>query len=132
MWVDTHCPRDAVFAMTDCGTFGYFSDRRVVNLDGLVNSLEYQEYGRDGRLAEFLAKCRVKYIMVHGMVAKYEDQYAKDQLRLDIPCAMYDRAAGSLRLMHRDILYSRTYGLEHGPQHYTAIRLWRYVPTAAD
>lgn len=42
-WVRTHLPEDAVVGSWHAGAVGYLSGRRVVNLDGLVNSWEYFE-----------------------------------------------------------------------------------------
>jgi len=36
IWARDHTPRDAFFAVADIGAFGYYSDRRVLDLYGLV------------------------------------------------------------------------------------------------
>ncbi len=41
-WIRASTPAAAVLAMKDAGIVGYFSERRVVNLDGVVNDLELQ------------------------------------------------------------------------------------------
>jgi hypothetical protein len=45
-WVGANLPADAVIGAWNAGTLGFLSGRRVVNLDGLVNSWEYQQTGR--------------------------------------------------------------------------------------
>jgi hypothetical protein len=65
LWARQHLPDDAVMAMHDAGLFGYFSRRRVVNLDGVVNDLEYQRQLREGRLAEYLRAAGVRYLVKH-------------------------------------------------------------------
>jgi hypothetical protein len=62
-WVKEHTPPDAVFAMTDSGFFGYFSDRRTVNLDGVINGYAFQEALRDGKTADFLRTAGVQYVV---------------------------------------------------------------------
>jgi hypothetical protein len=42
-------PRDTIFAAWNAGQLAYFSERRVVNLDGLVNSTEYYQEMRPRR-----------------------------------------------------------------------------------
>ncbi len=61
-WARQQTPRNAVFALQDAGVFGYFSERRTINLDGLINSYEYQQYVREGRLMEFLRERHVTFI----------------------------------------------------------------------
>ncbi len=56
-------PPEELFACTDSGKLAFWSGRRVVNLDGLVNDFAYQRALRDGRLAEYLAKRNVKYLI---------------------------------------------------------------------
>jgi hypothetical protein len=42
-WVKTHLPQQAIIGAWNAGAIGYLSERRVVNLDGLVNSWTYHE-----------------------------------------------------------------------------------------
>jgi hypothetical protein len=43
------------------GFVGLFSDRKVINGDGLINSFEYDEYVKSSRLKEYLEKYHVDY-----------------------------------------------------------------------
>lgn len=54
-------PRDAVVGSWNAGIMSYYSQRRVVNLDGLVNSWEYfqrEQYD----LCQYWEKNRITYI----------------------------------------------------------------------
>jgi hypothetical protein len=62
VWARDNTPPDTVFALGDAGVFGYFSERPTINLDGLINSYEYQLYVREGRVMDFLRARRVAYI----------------------------------------------------------------------
>ena len=42
-WIRENTPPDAIIGAWNAGQLGYFSDRRVVNLDGLINSKRYLE-----------------------------------------------------------------------------------------
>ena len=66
VWARENTPADAVFGMKDAGDFGYFSERSVINLDGVVNNLEYQAALRERSLAAYLAIHRVGYIVQHA------------------------------------------------------------------
>jgi hypothetical protein len=43
LWVRDNTPGGTVIASWDAGIIGYFSDRPVVNLDGVVNSFEWKD-----------------------------------------------------------------------------------------
>lgn len=65
-WIAANLDEDAVLVSWDAGAVGYFSHRRVVNIDGVVNSLEFYDALRDGTAAEFL-RCRdVGFVTNHG------------------------------------------------------------------
>lgn len=69
-WMRTHLPPGAVAASWDAGVVAYFAERPVVNLDGLVNSFEYERARRRGPDAtrRFLARQRVTFIVNHGVL----------------------------------------------------------------
>ncbi len=67
LWARRHTAPDDVFAMKDAGAFGYFSERRVINLDGLVNDLEYQTVLKERRLNAYLKARKVKYLVQHAV-----------------------------------------------------------------
>jgi hypothetical protein len=49
--------------MKDAGFFGYFSERRTINADGLVNDYTFQQRLRRGELARYLCENRVRYLV---------------------------------------------------------------------
>lgn len=66
VWVRTHTPPNTVLAMSDTGILGFYSQRPVINLDGIVNNLEYQQALRAKRLNKYLRKYRVQYLVHHA------------------------------------------------------------------
>ena len=56
---------EVIFQIDGTGFTGYFSERRVIDGDGLVNSWEYQRYLRSGRIDEYLRAKGVSYIVSH-------------------------------------------------------------------
>ena len=56
-------PRGEVLAATDTGGFSFWLERPFVNLDGLVNDRELQEAIRDRKLAEYLDRSNVHYLL---------------------------------------------------------------------
>jgi len=61
-WARKNTDPNTVFAMHDAGCFAYFAERPTVNLDGVINSFEFQDVIRDGTLREFLDGLGLKYI----------------------------------------------------------------------
>jgi predicted secreted protein len=80
-WIGSHLPPDARIASWDAGTLGYFSDRKVVNLDGVVNSHDWYEALQQGRTAEFLAARDVDWVANHGSDVKGRDPDIDAQIR---------------------------------------------------
>ncbi len=59
-------PADAILASWDAGVIGYYSERPVVNLDGVVNSSGYLEALRAGTTAEHLAGVPIGWVVNHS------------------------------------------------------------------
>lgn len=63
LWLHHNTPEDAVIGCWDAGKVGYFSERNVLNLDGLVSSFEYLEnYKKHGRLADWLDRNSARFL----------------------------------------------------------------------
>jgi hypothetical protein len=59
-------PEHTVFAMGDrAGSFGYFSDHSVINIEGLVNNDEILPHLRNDTLGAYLSEQNVDYLIVH-------------------------------------------------------------------
>ena len=63
-WIDANLEPDALLAAWNAGQLGYFSNRRVINLDGLVNSYDYYHNVKRGdeALLDYLETQQVAYI----------------------------------------------------------------------
>ncbi len=63
-WIRTNTPPDTrIFQVDGSGVTGYFSQRAVINGDGLVNSWDYQRALQQGQLHAFLQSCKVDYLV---------------------------------------------------------------------
>ncbi len=63
-WVDKNLPKEARIGSWNAGAVNYFSNRTVVNLDGLVNDTEYfRDYLKTGRTADYLKREKIGYIV---------------------------------------------------------------------
>lgn len=56
-------PQNAVWAYTDCGKIAFWSDHQFVNLDGMINNFDYQEYLNKQELREYLKRVGVRYLI---------------------------------------------------------------------
>lgn len=122
VWARQNLPSDAVLAMTDAGFFGFFSQRAVINLDGLVNNMEYQNALKQRKLAHYLSQKRVEYYVQHAI-------WSTDKAYEAIMSRKYEfierRIAESdpIRLYRTDEVY-RSAPYYDGP-HYTVFLIWR-------
>lgn len=71
LWAREHLPKDARIGMKDAGAFGYFCERRVTNLDGLVNNFEYQAYLDRGALGQYVHDQGLQYIAQPALDANW-------------------------------------------------------------
>ena len=59
-------PDDRIFMIDLSGIVGYFSDRKIINGDGLINSFEYQNYLSSNRLKEYIADKKINYYSTYS------------------------------------------------------------------
>lgn len=110
-WARRSTPEGAVFAMSDCGNFGYYSSRRTINLDGLVNSFDYQRVLRDRDLGAYLARCGAGYIAHHAFWNRPDIlSGAYEPIRLSYRSRLYDAYSDEVVVTAADEVYrSRPY-----------------------
>ena len=124
-WVDSHLPAGAVLAMKDAGNMGFYSGRRVVDVDGVANSWAFQEALRAGRFAEFLERENVRYYAQHA----FWDSDPKvgdgeyETFTFTAYSHLYDCAGGSIDFPRANEIY-RSAPYYDGPYR-TALVIWR-------
>jgi hypothetical protein len=67
IWARDHTTPSMKFAMKDSGHFAFFSDRCVVNLDGLVNNYDYQDILEKRQLNQYLVGQKVAFVVQHSI-----------------------------------------------------------------
>jgi len=72
-WIAANTDEGKVFASWDAGVVGYYSHRSVINIDGVANSNEYYEAGRNGELSRFFADRGLSGVVNHGTLVDGED-----------------------------------------------------------
>jgi hypothetical protein len=106
VWARDHTSADAVFAMSDCGHFAFFSMRRVINLDGLVNNMDFQRTLAEHHLREYLGDNHVAFLAqhaVHGRNDVIEHKYSS--LDLYFPSWRFDGRGDSISVRERSEVY---------------------------
>jgi len=108
LWAADNLPEDAVFAMTDAGVFAYYGGRTTVNLDGLINSYDYLDALRTGRVSEYLERRGVDYIFdqsAYGVPEWLDGTYEERVLRLWY--RPRSRVAAEITVRREDEVYRR-------------------------
>lgn len=59
-------PSDKIFQIDLCGIVGFFSERMVVNGDGLINNFEYRKYYVSDSLGKYFIDKDIKYYSTHS------------------------------------------------------------------
>jgi hypothetical protein len=75
LWIAENSPPDAVFASWNAGQLSFFSNRTVINLDGVINNVDYYERVLRGPvpLADYLVENKVDYIVDYSIYSTIPD-----------------------------------------------------------
>lgn len=127
LWARDNTPEDTIFAMKDSGCFGYFSNRRTINLDGMVNDFEYQEYLRRGELEEYLHLNGVNYFVQHAFWFGDADVNTGDyeEYTLYIPSRIYREGGGTITVKKEQEVFRSEYYNPRGNEP-TRVVIWKY------
>ena len=122
-WARTHTPKNAIFAMNDAGIFGFFSERPVVNLDGVANNLAYQDALRAKRLGAYLRDSGVQYIVDHN-AGKHVDVDHYRATQYDVLSHRYHVVSDPITLRRADEVFrGPTY--QHEGRYDVACIIWK-------
>jgi len=102
IWAKENTNKDDIFGLKDSGIFGYFSERRTINLDGKVNNFVYQEFLREKKIKEYLRINGVDY-MVQVLIHPGNREY--DIYTILFPSLLYMGNVDSLDMKREDEVY---------------------------
>ncbi len=124
LWADENLPQDAVLSNLDSGVIAYFSQRRTINLDGLINSYDYQSYLQRGELDVFLRENQVGY---YSAITSEYDQMLRDYtcVRQPVWSGMYHHTGGEIELCLENEIKRVEYRHAGGDWAYI---IWRIAP----
>jgi hypothetical protein len=65
LWISENSPPDTVFAAWNAGQLGFFSNRTFINLDGVINNVDYYQRVLHGSvsLTDYLAENQVDFVV---------------------------------------------------------------------
>ena len=111
--------------MKDAGHFGFFSGRKVINLDGLVNNFDYQEVLRKKELNSYLKDNEVKYIVQRAVWDRNDITTGKyDSLSINYFSHKYSAESDPVLLRKKNEIYrSEPY---YDGEYETVFLIWRY------
>ena len=126
-WTKKNTQPGDLFAMKDAGHFSYFSEREVINLDGLVNNFEYQEVLKNKSLNSYLKENRVRYIIQHALWNRSDVTRGDyDSLSVNYVSHKYSAESDPVVLRKADEVYrSAPY---YDGQYETVFLIWKYKP----
>jgi hypothetical protein len=122
VWAREHTAPEAIFAMSDCGHFAFFSLRRVINLDGLVNNLDFQRTLAGHRLNQYLRENRVDFLVKHAVHDEDVIEGGYDSLTLPYPSKLFQGQGDSVRVEKRSEVY-RSAPFVDGRYHFVLV-IW--------
>jgi hypothetical protein len=106
VWARGHTAQDAVFAMSDCGHFAFFSTRRVINLDGLANNMDYQRAIAHRHVNQYLQDNHVDYLVQHAVHSRGDViRGGYDSLALRYESYAYGVVSDAVVVRERDEAY---------------------------
>ena len=112
LWARAHTDPSDIFALKDTGNFGYYSRRRVINLDGLVNNLEYQEVLKNKELQSYFVKNHVKYLVRHSTMGTNVIDGSYNSLTVTFPSKLYMVDSDPIVLYKKDEAYRTYYSVD--------------------
>ena len=75
LWIAENSPPNTVFASWNAGQLSYFSNRTFINLDGVINSVDYYERVLLGpvSLSDYLSENKVEFVVDYDTYASMPD-----------------------------------------------------------
>ncbi len=85
-WIAANTPKGTVLGSWDAGVIGYYSQRHVINLDGVANSYAYYQAARDGQVGRFLADRDIAGFVNLGTPQRGQDPSVAAFVRVHARC----------------------------------------------
>lgn len=127
VWARENTDETDIFSMANAGHFGFFSERRVVNLDGLVGTFDFQNVLRERRLNAFLSDRNVDYLVEHTFSDREDNDVlvagGYGAITLPFRSLRYDVWADEVPVREEDEIFRSSPYWERGRS--TVLIIWR-------
>lgn len=125
-WVDTNLPVTARIGMKDSGAFGYFSDRSVTNLDGVINNFTYQDILVESGIQHYLESQDIGYLAQHALWEfPVVERGSYGIFSFPFVSRLHDAPGGSVMVAEKDEVYRAP---SHDGARRTFFTVWRLEP----
>jgi len=124
-WVAANTPEDTILAMKDSGSFGFFSNRRVISLDGVTNNLAYQRALIERGISRYLEDEGVTLIAQHSLRRSSQSERSGhyETLAIEYRSNLFERSGGTLTLARADEVFRLPWvSADYGPNVFV---IWR-------
>lgn len=103
---------DRIFMIDLSGIAGYFSERKIINGDGLVNSFEYWKYRNSDNLSEYFKKTGVNYYASYSTSKGNHEMRDSSGYYID-KCYSNKFGGYSFTFPHEQLIYKAPYYYFH-------------------
>jgi len=106
LWIKENTSPDDIFMLEDAGIISYFSNRRIVNIDGVINNFEFQDYLKEGKFLDYIREKNIKYFVHHAFWDNPDVRSGNyDKYLFKSFSHLYDVFGGTLTLKKSDEIY---------------------------
>jgi hypothetical protein len=114
--------------MVDAGNFSFFSQRKVINLDGLVNDFAFQDTLNNRALNEYLRKNNVSYLIIADTTGKFSyDHKDKNTYSVSFESHFYHSFSDPIKLTSDAVVAEYSWRNAEGP---TKFMIWKINPAS--
>jgi len=125
MWAKINTPKETRFAMSDCGIFGFFSERATINLDGLANNIDFQDVLKKKKLNSYLEKNKVQFIVHHSKHNLYKSYQSNNFIyKKYYPSHLWGTLSDPIFLKSKNEVYRSQLYLDN--YYYTSFSIWKF------
>ncbi len=125
VWARKNTQPDEVFAFKDTGVFGFYANRKTINLDGLVNNMEFQDAVKQQNLHGYFEKKSVDYLVYHAFDLYDSVRVGYGDFAIEFWAKKYGVTSEIMHYKESDELFrSKTYRDPGKPYNLMAV-IWR-------
>ncbi|MBI5375158.1 MAG: hypothetical protein HZA77_06965 [Candidatus Schekmanbacteria bacterium] len=128
LWMKENTGKDDIFMLEDAGIIAYFSERKVINIDGVINNFELQDYLKRREFQKYIHDKKIKYFVHHAFWNNPEIRSGKyDNYIFTSFSHLYNVPGGTIKFKRSDEIY-RSPEYDHFGEK-TVLIIWKIPET---